>query len=160
MRVTTWMAGVAVVLAACSGGEKGNEAGNDQAAAMDTTAAAAPAAAPATNGATHDVDMTMVNGQPRYQPETITAKPGDVIVFHNKEGGPHNVSFWQDSIPQGAASAITIPDNMGPLTSQLVVEQGGEIRVTLGANAPAGTYMFYCQPHLAQGMHGQLQVQQ
>lgn len=165
MRVTAMVAALALVLAACGGEKKGTEG----TATTDTTAAAAPApaagesaAAPAATatGATHNVEMTMVNGQPRYVPAEIEVKPGDQIVFTNKEGGPHNVSFWSDSIPSGAAQALQtgMPDQTEPLHGPLLVESGATYTVTVPAAAPEGTYKFYCMPHLAMGMKGELKV--
>jgi plastocyanin len=168
MRVISTMAALGLVLAACGGEKKGTEGtttdttATTAAPAGDTSAAAAPAggAAAAGTGASHDVQMTMVNGQPRYQPEEIEVKPGDVVVFHNAEGGPHNVSFWADSIPSGASQALTsgMPDQTEPLHGPLLVEQGATYQVTIPAAAPAGEYKFYCMPHLAMGMKGELKV--
>ena len=154
MRVTSLVAGLAVVLAACGGGDKG---------ASTTTADTAGTAmtpAPATAGATHDVDMIMESPTAyRFVPAELTVKAGDVIRYHNKSGGPHNVAFWSDSIPAGAEGAIQIADQMAPLTSNMVVEQDAIITVTLGATAPAGEYKYTCQPHSPMGMHGKLTVQ-
>jgi hypothetical protein len=55
MRVTSLVAGFALVLAACGG----DKTANNQAAATDTATAAPAAAAPAATGATHDVEMVM-----------------------------------------------------------------------------------------------------
>ncbi|MGE5092560.1 MAG: plastocyanin/azurin family copper-binding protein [Bacillota bacterium] len=157
MRVTSLVAGLALVLAAC-GGEKKAE---NQAAATDTTTAAPTAAAPAATGATHDVDMVMDGTQPKFVPATLTVKSGDVIRFHNKSGGPHSVNFWADSIPANAKSAITVNPSTGgePLDSDLMNEPDGIITVTFN-NAPAGEYKIYCLPHLAMGMKGVITVQQ
>jgi plastocyanin len=157
----TLMAGLVLVLAACGGGEQGGAEGG--AATADTTAAApAPAGGETAGAATaqHEVQMTMENGQPRFVPAELTVKPGETIKFVNGEGGPHNVAFWTDSIPSGAESAITIDQTMGPLTSQMLVEQGAAINVTIGSSAPNGEYKYYCQPHLAQGMTAKITVQQ
>ena len=157
MRVTSLMAGFALVLAACGG----DKAANDQAAATDSAAApAATTSAPAATGATHDVDMVMDGTQPKFVPATLTVKSGDVIRFHNKSGGPHSVNFWADSIPANAKSAIAINPSTGgeSLDSDLDNEPDGIITVTLN-NAPAGEYKFYCLPHLAMGMKGAITVQ-
>jgi plastocyanin len=154
MRVTSLVAGLALVLAAC-GGEK---AANNQAAATDTAATAAPAATPAATGATHDVDMVMDGTQPKFVPADLTVKSGDVIRFHNKSGGPHSVNFWADSIPANATSAITITPATDALNSELDNEPDGIITVTF-KNAPAGSYKIYCMPHLALGMKGTITVQ-
>lgn len=156
MRVTSMVAALAVVLAACGGEKKAD----DGQAAMTDSAAAAPAAAPQTAGATHDVDMTMVDGQPRFVPAELTIKPGDAVRFINKEGGPHNVQFWADSIPSGAASAISMDRQMSPLESEMLVEQDAAVTVTFAANAPTGEYHFTCVPHGAMGMHGMIKVEQ
>jgi plastocyanin len=95
-----------------------------------------------------------------FTPSELTIKAGDVIRFHNKNGGPHNVQFWPDSIPAGAAAALDagMPDRMGPLAGPMLVEPNAVYTVTF-ANAPAGLYKFYCLPHLAFGMHGKITVQ-
>lgn len=152
MRVTSMVAALALVLAACGGEKADNNAMAN--APMDNE----PAGAVATAGATHDVDMTMVDGQPRFVPAEINAKPGDVIRFHNKEGGPHNVKFWGDSLPANGAGAISIDRSMGPLETEMLVDMGAVVTVTLN-NAPAGRYPFTCVPHQAMGMHGSLMVQ-
>jgi plastocyanin len=153
MRMTSLVAGLAMVLAAC-GGEK--KTSDEPAAAPDQ--AGAPAAAPAgAQGATHDVNMELVGSSYKYDPSELTAGPNDVIRFHNKSGGPHNVSFWADSIPSGAASHLVLPDPMAPLASKLVVTPDEVLEVKLN-DAPKGDYKFYCTPHLALGMKGKLTV--
>jgi plastocyanin len=154
MRVTSMVAGLALAVAACGGENAGN-----QATTTDTAAAAAPAAAPAATGTTHNVDMVLADGQYRFVPAELTVKAGDVIQYHNRSGGPHNVAFWADSIPAGGAEAIQIVDQMAPLTSQMVVEQDAVITVNVAASAPTGEYRFTCQPHSAMGMHGKVTVQ-
>lgn len=163
MRMTSMVAGLAVALAACGGGEK---QGQNQPAAGDTTAAPAQeaqpapgAAAPAGTGKTHDVNMVLQGSQYKYDPSTLTIASGDVIRFHNKSGGPHNVSFWPDSIPSGAADVLkkNMPDQMAPLEGPLLTEPDKVYQVSF-AGAPAGQYKFYCLPHLALGMRGQLTI--
>jgi plastocyanin len=154
MRVTSMVAGLVLVLAACGGENAGN-----QATTTDTAASAAQTAAPTATGATHNVDMVLADGQYRFVPAELTVKAGDVIQYHNRSGGPHNVAFWADSVPSGGAEAIQIADQMAPLTSQMVVEQDAVITVTVAGNAPTGEYRYTCQPHAAMGMNGKLTVQ-
>jgi plastocyanin len=159
MRMTSMMAGLAIVLAACGGENKGSnqQAASDQPAASDQ--AGAPAATtPAATGATHDVNMVLEGSSYKYVPERLTIKPNDLVRYHNKSGGPHNVAFWTDSIPSGAASAIVVPDPMAPLSSKLAVTPDEVIEVKFN-NAPAGEYKYYCTPHLALGMKARLTVQ-
>ena len=157
MRVTSMVAGLAIVLAAC-GGEK--KAEDQSTTATPETPAAAPAAAPAAGGASHDVNMVLDGSSYKFDPAELTIKAGDVVTFHNKSGGPHNVSFWADSIPAGGADVLKggMADQMAPLEGPLLTEQDAVYTVSF-AGAPAGDYKFYCLPHLALGMHGKITVQ-
>ena len=157
MRVTSMVAGLAIVLAAC-GGEK--KAEDQSTTATPEQPAAEPAAAPAAGGAAHDVNMVLEGSTYKFDPAELTIKAGDVINFHNKTGGPHNVSFWADSIPAGAADKLKagMPDQMAPLEGPLLTEPEGVYKVTF-AGVPTGDYKFYCLPHLALGMHGKIKVQ-
>ena len=131
MRGNFLVAGAVLFLAAC-GGEKKAEApaaaAPEAAAPAPAPAADAPAMAPtasATTGATHDVSMELVGSAYKYDPATITVKAGDVIKFHNKSGGPHNVAFDAAGIPSGSASAVDAAlgaTKMGPLTGALLLE--------------------------------------
>ncbi len=162
MRVTSMVAGLAIVLAAC-GGEK--KAGEQAAGGPDTVGSGPPAAAPAPEaaaggGANHDVNMVLNGSKYEFQPSDLTIKAGETITFHNKSGGPHNVSFWADSIPKGADAVLktAMPDQMAPLEGPLLTEQDGTYKISF-TNAPTGEYKFYCLPHLALGMHGKISVQ-
>ena len=156
MRVTSMLAGLAIVLAAC-GGEKKAE---DQSTTTATPEQPAAAPAAAGGGATHDVSMVLDGAKYKFDPAELTIKAGDVVNFHNKSGGPHNVSFWADSIPKGAADVLkgSMPDQMAPLEGPLLTEPDAVYKVSF-AGTPAGDYKFYCLPHLALGMHGKITVQ-
>jgi plastocyanin len=158
MRMTSMVAGLAVILAACGGEKKAEE----QPAAGDSGAApaqSAPAAAPAATGKTHDVNMVLDGSKYKFDPDNLTIASGDVIRYHNKSGGPHNVSFWPDSIPSGAADVLkkNMPNQMAPLEAPLLTEPDAVYEVSF-AGAPKGEYKFYCLPHLALGMHGKVTV--
>lgn len=156
MQKMTLVAGLAFLAAACGGEKKAEE----QAPAA-TPAAEAPAAAPATTGTTYDVNMIFDGKIYHYVPNTLTIKAGDVVNFHNVSGGPHNVGFWADSIPAGAAAVLgaSMPNQMQPLVGSMLVEQDAVYSINF-SGAPAGTYKFYCLPHLAMGMTGVLTVTQ
>jgi plastocyanin len=159
MRMTSMVAGLTLALAACGGG---GERKTEQPAAGDSasTPAAAPAAAPAATGKTHDVNMELDGSNYKYDPSSLKIKAGDVVRYHNKSGGPHNVSFWPDSIPKGAAAVLqkNMPDQMAPLEGPLLTEPDAIYEVSF-AGAPKGVYKVYCLPHLALGMKGDITVQ-
>ena len=160
MRVTSMVAGLAIALAACGGEKKPEAQSTTTTTAAPEQPAAAPAAAPAAGGKNHDVNMVLDGSTYKYDPSELTIKAGDVVTFHNKSGGPHNVSFWTDSIPSGAADVLkgTMPDQMAPLEGPLLTEPDAAYKISF-AGAPTGEYKFYCLPHLALGMHGKLAVQ-
>lgn len=159
MRVTSMVAGLALALAACGGEKKADDQATTT-AAPEQPAAAPAAGAPAAGGASHDVNMVLDGSTYKFDPSELTIKAGDVVNFHNKSGGPHNVSFWADSIPAGAADALKggMPDQMAPLEGPLLTEQDAVYKVAF-TGTPAGEYKFYCLPHLALGMHGKITVQ-
>ena len=158
MRVTSMVAGLALVLAACGGEKKADD--QTTAAPEQPAAAPAPAAEGGAAGGTHDVNMVLDGSTYKYDPAELTIKAGDVVNFHNKSGGPHNVSFWADSIPAGGADPLKagMADQMAPLEGPLLTEPDAVYKVSFGG-APAGEYKFYCLPHLALGMKGKITVQ-
>jgi plastocyanin len=148
--MTAVVAGLALVVAACGGGA-------DDAA--EVPAVAPEAAAPAATGSTHNVNMVLEGAAYLYVPATLTIKTGDVVVFHNVSGGPHNVQFYPDSIPAGAQDflAAAMPNQMSPLAGELLVEANATYTISF-AGAPVGEYSFMCLPHLAMNMTGKLTV--
>jgi len=82
------------------------------------------------------------------------------VRFVNVSGGPHNVSFWEDSIPPGVRAQLQqdMGPTMSPLQGVLLVEPNAPYLVSL-ARLPPGTYRYYCLAHLALGMRGQIVVQ-
>jgi plastocyanin len=157
MQKLSLVAGLAVLVAACGGENKAPE----QAPAATPAADMAPAAAPAATGATHDVNMEFDGKTYHFVPAALTIKAGDVVNFHNVSGGPHNVAFWADSIPAGAAAVLgaNMPDQMQPLSGTMLVVQDAVYSISF-AGAPVGDYKFYCLPHLAMGMKAMLTVTQ
>jgi plastocyanin len=167
------LAASVVALGACGGGDKTAANG---AAKPDTTAAApaATAAAPAAGGAAtagaaaaapitgKTVEVKMIGDAQgyRFDPASITVKVGDGIKFTNVTGGPHNVTFSADSIPAGTAAQLgaNMPNTTSPLTGPLLINANDSYTVSF-AGLKAGTYHFYCTPHLALGMKGVVTVQ-
>lgn len=155
------LAASALVLGACGGGEKAPA--TDSAAAP--AAAAAPvvttgAAAPIT-GTTHEVKMVGDATSYRYEPANITVKTGDGIKFVFVSMGPHNVAFDPAVIPadvKGQLDANFGADKIAELSSKLMMAPGESFTLSLG-NIKAGSYPYFCTPHLAMGMKGVITVQ-
>jgi plastocyanin len=124
-----------------------------------TAAAGGGAAAPIT-GKTVTVQMIGDAKGYRFEPATITIKAGDGVKWVNVTGGPHNVTFWSDSLPSGAAAVLgpNMPQTTSPLTGPLLVTPNQDYTVSF-AGAPKGTYHYYCTPHLALGMKATITVQ-
>jgi plastocyanin len=104
---------------------------------------AAPAAA-----ATYEVTMGTDGFQLAFEPNKITAKPGDTIKFVNNKLAPHNVVFAQDPLKSA-----------GMASANLLYKPGETYEVDIPSDTPAGTYDFYCTPHRGAGMQGKLTVQ-
>lgn len=149
----------AIVLGACSGGEK-----------APATDAATPAAAPAVaatgtaapiTGTTHEVKMYGDEKGYRFEPKDITVKAGDGIKFVFVSGGPHNVAFNAADIPADVMPQLNAnfdADKMAELSSKMMMQPGEFTTISFG-NIKPGTYPFHCTPHLAMNMKGTVTVQ-
>ena len=176
-------AGAVTVLACSGGGTSANRgASADSAAAASGSAAQtapatpaesagktapAGAAAPATG---QTVKVRMIGDAKGYRedPYNVTVKVGDAVQWINVSGGPHNVSFWPDSVP--AASQTQLDANMpnqsgsgpaqklGTLTGPLLVAANDTYTVSFAGVKP-GVYKYFCTPHVATGMRGTVTVQ-
>jgi plastocyanin len=150
MRFTLLTTIVALGAVACSGEKKA-----DQSQAADHAGMAAPA------GPVVEVKMTG-NGSTiaAFEPRTVTIAPGTTLRFINVSGGPHNIAFWGDSIPAGAAAVLTaaMPNSIDNLSGPFLMQPNESYDVSF-ANAPKGTYKGYCVPHLALGMKLVITVQ-
>ena len=94
-----------------------------------------------------------------FSPASLTARPGDVIVFKLVNGAPHSVVFEGKGLTPRAREALNsaMPRRSADLSSPLLTENGAEYRVTVPALAP-GTYRFFCLPHRAYDMRGELLI--
>lgn len=150
------IAALALVALAC-GGDKG---GQPQSAPAGE--AAQPSAAPAATGTgtVHEVSMELKDGKYVFIPVTLTIKPGDTVKWINTSGGPHNVAFFKDKIPAGAAEVLNaaMPNKMQDLAGPFLIEEKAAYEVSF-INAPAGQYSYTCQPHEMLGMNATLTVQ-
>lgn len=103
----------------------------------------------------------------RYSPAIVIARAGDTLVFVNGRGGPHNVQFADDSLTDAQHRLIdaAMPERPRvawsrdvPLAGPLLVLDGDAYRITVPA-LPPGRYRFFCTPHYAGGMKGELVIQ-
>ena len=95
----------------------------------------------------------------RFEPKNIAINRGDVIRFVNVSGGPHNVAFNPTKITAAGRAPLTaaMPNQTSPLTGPLMITPNAAYTISF-ANVPAGTYPYYCTPHLAMGMTGVITV--
>ena len=122
---------------------------------------AASAAAGGGGGAPteHVVRMVLDGGDYRFDPASLTVRPGDRVTFVNESGGPHNVAFDAAAIDDAreAALAAGMPNPMAPLAGPLMTDAGARYTIALDGVAP-GRYAFICMPHVAMKMTGSLTV--
>lgn len=119
------------------------------------------AAGPPTGGVAHPLTHRVVLRNSRFVPEQLTVSPGDTVIFVMVSGGPHNVAFWPDSLPVGAALTLAagVPEPIDTLMGPLLVSEGARYTVVFGA-LPAGRYPYYCLPHLGSGMRAEVLVRE
>lgn len=153
MRFTLLTTVVALGALAC-GGDK-------QASQTQTPPPGGQPATPAASGPVVEVKMTgNGNNLAAYEPNALTIAPGTIVRFINVSGGMHNIAFWGDSIPAGAAAVLTtaMPNTIDNLSGPFLMQPNDTYEVSF-ANAPTGTYKGYCTPHLALGMKIAITVQ-
>lgn len=95
----------------------------------------------------------------RFSPAQVTARPGDMLVFRAVSGVPHSIVFESAGLSDQAHEALNgaMSRRAGDLSSPLLTLQGAEYRVVVPQLAP-GTYHFFCLPHRAYDMRGELKV--
>lgn len=125
-------------------------------AAVLATRAEADAAPPPTQ---HEVRMVLAGTTYRFEPANLTIRSGDRVRFTTASGGPHNVAFDPAKIPDAAEARIGagMPQQMSPLSGPFVLNAGDSYTVSF-AGVPAGSYEFYCMPHMGVNMKGVVTV--
>ena len=151
MRLTAL--GVIVALGAIACGEKKADQAQAAQTATTQTTATQPAAAP--TGPVVEVKMTG-NGTnlAAFVPKTLQIAAGTTVRFINVSGGPHNIAFYADSIPAGAAPGLNtgMANRMDNLSSPFLTNANEHYDVTFAASSAKGAYKGYCLPHAALGM--------
>ena len=114
---------------------------------------------PAAAQEVHEIRMVEGGkGEYRFQPASLTARRGDVLLFRSVSGGPHSVVFEDKQVSDADRERLNaaMPRRAGDLSSPLLTD-GTEYRVVVPALA-AGTYRYFCLPHRAYDMRGQVTV--
>lgn len=150
-----WIGAVLVVGVLACGEKKAEQAQAEQPAAQSDTAAVQPATGPVV-----EIKMVGSGNSFRFEPATFTVPAGGTVRFINTEGGPHNVSFYADSIPAGTAEKLNaaMANRMDNLAGPFVMTANDHYDISF-AGLPAGVYKGYCTPHQALGMHFTATVQ-
>jgi plastocyanin len=110
-------------------------------------------------------DSTTTPATQKFEPKDITIQVGDIVKWVAVSGS-HNISFWPDSIPAGAAALLrkALPDTLPVGTSYFTLTTkrrptAGDSIVVSFAGMPKGVYKYNCRPHLMKGMTAQITVQ-
>ena len=95
----------------------------------------------------------------RFTPPLITARPGDVLLFRAGKGVPHSIVFESNGLTEAAHEALNgaMGRRAGDLSSPMLTSEGTEYRIVV-PRIPPGIYHFYCLPHRAYDMRGQLRM--
>jgi plastocyanin len=124
-------------------------------------ALAGPGVGTARGQAVHEVrlEANAEKDEFKFSPASVTASPGDVIVFKLVNGAPHSVVFEGKGLSPRAHEVLNdaMPRRSADLSSPLLTENGAEYRITVPA-LPPGTYAFFCLPHRAYDMRGELRI--
>jgi plastocyanin len=102
----------------------------------------APAAAE-----TYTVKMGSDSGVLKFEPDTLTIKPGDTVKWVNNKLAPHNVVFDSSKMDEAVATKMS--------HKNLVFSPGESFESTFNES---GEYTYYCEPHRGAGMVGKIIV--
>jgi plastocyanin len=95
----------------------------------------------------------------RFTPPLVAARPGDVLLFRAGRGVPHSIVFESTGLAEATHEALNgaMSRRAGDLSSPMLTLEGAEYRLVV-PRIPPGIYHFYCLPHRAYDMRGQLRV--
>jgi plastocyanin len=119
-----------------------------RAAGLAAGMALATVNAPGFAAETKTVKMGSDSGQLVFVPDELKICKGDTVTWVNNKGGPHNVVFDEEAIPDGVKQEdISMDDQLG--------DEGATFSKKFDA---AGDYGYYCEPHRGAGMTATLKV--
>jgi len=109
---------------------------------------------PSAAAETHQIKLGSDKGLLVFEPNKLTVKPGDTIEWVNNKVPPHNVVFDAGLNPAKSADLAKSLSH-----KQLLMSPGQKETTVIPADAPAGEYTFYCEPHRGAGMIGKITVE-
>ncbi|MBE9208366.1 plastocyanin [Nostoc sp. LEGE 06077] len=109
---------------------------------------------PSAAAETYQVKLGSDKGLLVFEPKKISIKPGDTIEWVNNKVPPHNIVFDAALNPAKSADLAKSLSH-----KQLLMSPGQKDTTTFPADAPAGEYTFYCEPHRGAGMVGKITVE-
>lgn len=109
---------------------------------------------PSASAETYQVKLGSDKGLLAFEPKKLSIKPGDTIEWVNNKVPPHNVVFDAALNPSKSADLAKSLSH-----KQLLMSPGQTEKTTFPADAPAGEYTFYCEPHRGAGMVGKIVVE-
>ncbi len=109
---------------------------------------------PSAAAETYQVKLGSDKGMLAFQPKKLTVKPGDTVEWVNNKVPPHNVVFDPTKNPAGSKELAASLSHKKQL-----MNPGQKVTTTFPADAPAGDYTFYCEPHRGAGMVGTITVE-
>ncbi|WP_373527171.1 plastocyanin [Nostoc sp.] len=109
---------------------------------------------PSASAETYKVKLGSDKGMLAFEPKKLTIQPGDTVEWVNNKVPPHNVVFDAAKNPTKSADLAKSLSH-----KQLMMSAGQTTKTTFPADAPAGDYTFYCEPHRGAGMVGTITVQ-
>jgi plastocyanin len=93
----------------------------------------------------------------RFVPAELTIGKGDTVRFIMGGGGPHNVAFHDLKSESADRLRKLMTDQVSDLAGPLLLDPGETYNIVF-ADVPAGTYPYWCAPHIAAGMKGTITV--
>jgi plastocyanin len=147
--------GLALLLAACSGGGTSSGAnGGATAAPAAITAPVATTAPAATSAGGGSAGQNTVNASDtlKFEPASLTVPKGTTVTWTNTGAVAHTVTF--DPAKASDKSHVALPSGAQPF--DLANLNGGQ-SLTHTFDVP-GTYKYVCVPHEAAGMTGTVVV--
>ncbi len=110
-------------------------------------------------GTVHVVHMVQDGEAFLFKPATVTIEQGDFVKFIMVAGGPHNVAFDPEKIPDDVEPHLSAntPNRISALAGPLLMDPNDSYTMSF-ANIKPGRYQYFCMPHVTMGMVGTITV--